>query len=107
MLNVFGMSGDRYDALLPWRIPVRAAATNRSVRSFRRSDARTYRSSPRVRGWKATATSAGRVSVGRAPAPLPAAGTRVPPPSGAVAASARAVQLGALAAQARRAAATR
>ena len=35
MLNVFGMISDRYVALLPWRMPVRAAARKRSVRSAR------------------------------------------------------------------------
>src|SRR4029453_168129 len=31
MLNVFGMISDRYEALLPWRIPVMAAARKRLV----------------------------------------------------------------------------
>src|SRR3989304_1150812 len=39
MLNVFGMRSDRYEALLPWRIPVIAAARKRSTRSSRGGEA--------------------------------------------------------------------
>src|SRR6478752_1725461 len=77
MLNVFGMSSERYDALLPCRIPVIAAARKRSVRSSRRSAERTNSSWPSVRGWNASATSAGTGSVAASgPSSEPAAGTR-------------------------------
>ncbi len=75
MLKVFGMSGDRYDGLLPCRIPLSAAARKRSVGSSRWSAERTARSWASVRGWNATATSAGTSSVGAAPGPAPTRGT--------------------------------
>ena len=70
------MSSERYEALLPWRMPVSAAARNRSVRSSSRRRVRTNRSWPSVRGWNASATSIGTVSTpSSGPAPEPAIGT--------------------------------
>ena len=60
------MSGERYVALLPWRIrSARRRGTDRSGRPAERE--RTNRSWPRVRRWNARATSAGT-----APSPGPA-----------------------------------
>ena len=94
MLNVFGISSERYEALLPWRIPVIAAARKRSVRSSRRSAERTNSSCPSVRGWNASATSAGTGSApSPGPASEPATGTSEDEAAGsAITHSARAIQ---------------
>ena len=75
MLNVLGMIVDRYDGVLPWRMPARAPARNRSVRSSRRSCERTsssWRERPRVER-DAHLRRDGLVRAS-GPSPLPAAG---------------------------------
>jgi len=59
MLNVLGISVERYDELLPWRMPAIAAARKRSTATPWSSVARRNRSWAKVRGWNAIATSSG------------------------------------------------
>ena len=75
---------DRYDGVLPWRIPASAPARKRSVGSSRRRLDRTSSSWASVRGWNEPATSTGTGSCwSPGPPPLPAAGTRTPSSPGA------------------------
>src|SRR5918995_603094 len=77
MLNVLGMIVDRYDGVLPWRIPAKAPSRKRSARSSWRSCARRNSSWASVRGANASATSSGTGSARPSWAvPEPAPGTR-------------------------------